>query len=40
MDGCYQMCTRMEYYDNLIRVAVTPKKHMLTDVISSWDMPL
>ncbi len=33
MDGCYQMCTRMEYYDNLIRVAVTPKKHMLTDVM-------
>lgn len=27
------MCTRMEYYDNLIRVAVTPKKHMLTDVM-------
>ncbi len=33
LDGCYQMCTRMEYYDNLIRVAVTPKKHMLTDVM-------
>ena len=32
LDGCYQMCTRVEYYDNLIRVAAAPKKHMLTDV--------
>lgn len=33
LDGCYQMCTRLEYYDNLIRVAATPKKHTLTDVV-------
>lgn len=33
LDGCYQMCTRMEYYENLIRVAATPKKHALTDVV-------
>ena len=33
LDGCYQMCTRMEYYDNLIRVAAAPKKHALTDVV-------
>ena len=32
LDGCYQMCARVEYYDNLIRVAAAPKKHMLTDV--------
>lgn len=33
LDGCYQMCTRMEYYENLIRVAATPKKHALTEVM-------
>lgn len=33
LDGCYQMCTRVEYYENLIHVAATPKKHMLTDVV-------
>ena len=33
LDGCYQMCTRVEYYENLIRVASAPKKHMLTDVV-------
>lgn len=33
LDGCYQMCTRVEYYENLIRVAAAPKKHMLTDVV-------
>lgn len=33
LDGCYQMCTRMEYYENLIRVAATPKKHVLTEVV-------
>ena len=26
------MCTRAEYYENLIRVAATPKKQMLTEV--------
>ena len=27
------MCTRTGYYENLIRVAATPKKQVLTDVI-------
>ena len=29
----YQMCTRPEYYENLIRVAATPKKQVLTEVV-------
>lgn len=33
LDDSYQMCTRSEYYENLIRVAVTPKKQVLTDVV-------
>lgn len=32
LEECYQMCTRAEYYENLIRVAATPKKQMLTEV--------
>ncbi len=27
LDDSYQMCTRVEYYENLIRVASAPKKH-------------
>lgn len=33
LDSSYQMCTRAEYYENLIRVAVTPKKQVLTEVV-------
>lgn len=33
LENSYQMCTRTEYYENLIRVAVTPKKQVLSDVI-------
>lgn len=33
LDDSYQMCTRTAYYENLIRVAATPKKQVLTDVI-------
>ncbi len=33
LEKSYQMCTRMEYYENLIRVASAPKKHVLTDVV-------
>lgn len=33
LEDCYQMCTRSEYYGNLIRVAATPKKQVLTDVM-------
>ena len=32
LENSYQMCTRSEYYDNLIRVAATPKKQVLTEV--------
>ncbi|WP_367567405.1 SMC-Scp complex subunit ScpB [Lacrimispora sp.] len=32
LENSYQMCTRSEYYENLIRVAVTPKKQVLTEV--------
>ena len=33
LENAYQMCTCADYYENLIRVAVAPKKHVLTDVI-------
>lgn len=33
LEDSFQMCTRAEYYDNLIRVASTPKKQVLTDVV-------
>ena len=33
LENAYQMCTRAEYYENLIRVASAPKKHGLTDVV-------
>lgn len=33
LENCFQMCTRKEYYENLIRVAVTPKKQVLTEVV-------
>lgn len=33
LDGAYQMCTRREYYENLIRVAAAPKKQVLSDVV-------
>lgn len=29
----YQMCTKAEYYENLIRVAKAPKKQALSDVV-------
>ena len=32
LENSYQMCTRREYYDALIRVAKQPKKYVLTDV--------
>ncbi|MCD8248442.1 MAG: SMC-Scp complex subunit ScpB [Lachnospiraceae bacterium] len=32
LDDSYQLCTRKEYYDALIRVAKQPKKYTLTDV--------
>lgn len=33
LENSYQMCTRAEYYDNLIRVAAAPKKQVLTEVV-------
>lgn len=33
LEDAYQMCTRAEYYSNLIKVASQPKKHVLTDVV-------
>lgn len=33
LENSYQMCTRSEYYENLIRVACTPKKQVLSEVV-------
>ena len=33
LDDSWQMATRAEYYENLVRVAATPKKQVLTDVV-------
>lgn len=33
LDGAYQMCTKKQLYEYLIRVASQPKKQILTDVL-------
>lgn len=33
LDGAYQMCTRTEMYEYLIRIAKQPKRRVLTDVL-------
>lgn len=33
LENSWQMCSRAEYYDNLIRVAKTPKKQVLTEAV-------
>lgn len=33
LDGAYQMCTRSEMYEYLIRIAKQPKRRVLTDVL-------
>lgn len=33
LEDSYQMSTRSKFYENLIRVAATPKKHVLTEVV-------
>lgn len=33
LENAYQMGTRAKYYENLIRVASAPKKHVLSDVL-------
>ena len=32
LEGSYQMCTRTGFYENLIRVAASPKKQVLSEV--------
>ncbi|MCI8505034.1 MAG: SMC-Scp complex subunit ScpB [Lachnospiraceae bacterium] len=33
LEGAFQMCTRTEYYENLIRVTAQPRKYVLTEVL-------
>lgn len=33
LEDCFQMCTKAEMYDYLIKVASAPKKQVLTDVL-------
>lgn len=33
LDNAYQMCTKEEYYDCLIKIKSNPKKYVLTDVL-------
>lgn len=33
LEDSYQMCTRAQYYENLIRVASAPKKQVLSEVM-------
>ncbi len=33
LDNSFQMCTKSDYYDTLIKVVNVPKKHVLTDVL-------
>lgn len=33
IDGSYQMCTRAEYYEFLIRIAKSPRKYVLTETV-------
>ena len=33
LDDSFQMCTKKEMYDYLIRIAKQPKRHVLTDVV-------
>lgn len=33
LEDSYQMCTKPEMYDYLVRIAKQPKKHILTDVM-------
>ena len=40
LEDSFQMCTKKEYYDNLIRVVSQPKKHTLTDSIIAYKQPV
>lgn len=33
LDGAYQMCTKSEMYEYIIKIAKQPKRHVLTDVL-------
>ncbi len=33
LDNSFQMCTKSDYYDTLIKVVNVPQKHVLTDVL-------
>lgn len=33
IEDAFQMCTKSDYYDTLIKIVNTPKKHVLTDVL-------
>ncbi len=33
LDGKYQLCTKNDYYEELVRLVNAPKKHVLTDVL-------
>ena len=33
LDGAFQMCTKSEMYETLLRIAHVPKKQVLTDVL-------
>ena len=33
LDNAFQMCTRPDYYENLIQVAAAPKRQVLTEVM-------
>ncbi len=33
LDGAFQMCTKAEMYEAIIKIAHVPKKHVLTDVL-------
>lgn len=33
LEDSFQMCTKADYYESIIKVATQPKKHVLTDVL-------
>ena len=33
LENAFQMCTRPEYYENLVKVAAQPRKYVLTEVL-------
>ncbi|HWT75167.1 MAG TPA: SMC-Scp complex subunit ScpB [Mobilitalea sp.] len=33
LDGAYQLCTKSEMYETIIKITHIPKKHILTDVL-------